>query len=95
MLRHECIYRHALARINFTSYDVQREQDVIHCTQDSTTFPLDKSRVLVFNPVRHELAPWEYAVVIGVFQAFVLMPGTADSRRVDCFWVRWLERDRS
>lgn len=95
MLRHECIYRHALARFNFTTYDLQRDQDVTHCSQDSAVFPADKSTVLVFNPTSHELVPWEYAIVLGVFHTFVVMPGTADDRRADFLWVRWLERDRS
>jgi len=81
------IYKHQLMRINHTTYDVRRSQDIVnpstaHCN------------IMVFSgddSTSHH--PFKYARVLGIFHANVvyLGPGMLDYRphRLDFLWVRW------
>ncbi|KAJ3558432.1 hypothetical protein NM688_g934 [Phlebia brevispora] len=89
LIKHERIYRHATLRINFTTYDIQRDQDVIHCYDDPSG---DKIHILVHAPYDSLNFPWRYATVLGVFHAEVLLPDHSE-RRLEFLWVRWLEID--
>ncbi|KAJ3537255.1 hypothetical protein NM688_g6717 [Phlebia brevispora] len=88
-IKHDRIYRHATFRVNFTTYDMQRDQDVIHCYEDRSG---DKVHVLVQLPASSSNFPWKYATVLGVFHAQVFLPDRSE-RRVEFLWVRWLETD--
>ncbi len=56
ILHHDRVYQHATAHINYTSYDLQREQDIIHPS-------VGKSDILVHTPSveEHIWHPWSYA----------------------------------
>lgn len=95
------IYKHATARINYTSYDLKRDQDVIHPNMwyviQDTGFLLTErvgSRfgIMVHSPEERP-HPWRYAWVLGVFHVNVLYPGARDTTRLDILRVRWLKRD--
>lgn len=92
------MYRHNLMRLNYTTYDVRRAQDVInpstsHCNimllgQASGMTDSDDSAV-------DERHPYLYAHVLGIYHvnATYIGPGMIDycSRRIDFLWVRWYQ----
>lgn len=91
------IYRHRLLRINYTTYDVRRGQDIIN--------PRTSHRdVMVLRDdsedpeVGKELADSQrylYARVLGIFHANVVYmdPGSQNyqPRRMEFLWVRWFQ----
>lgn len=92
LFEHDRIYSHSLMRINYTTYDVRRSQDVInastsHChvmlLADSPSNSLDPS----------PLHPFKYARVLGVYHvnAIYAGPGMIDYKphRFEFLWVRW------
>ncbi|KAI0822210.1 hypothetical protein BC628DRAFT_1285153, partial [Trametes gibbosa] len=88
ILHHDRVYQHATTHVNYTSYDLQREQDIIHPS-------VGKSDVLVHTPSteEHIQCPWSYARVIGIYHANVITPGTLQAHRVEFLHVRWFEQD--
>jgi hypothetical protein len=92
LIRKDVMYRHKLARINYTTYEVRRAQDVIN--PDTS-----RCNVMVLNTPQDDgepcKNPFSYAQVIGIFhvQAFLADPawGIVDCRlrRLDFLWVRW------
>ncbi|KDQ54663.1 hypothetical protein JAAARDRAFT_696959 [Jaapia argillacea MUCL 33604] len=87
-LEDNCLYQHAIARINFTTYDVQRDEDIIHPR-------FDKPDIMVLTAANSGESPWAYARVIGIFHINVLQPPTLNARRIEFLWVRWFERDET
>ncbi|CDO68243.1 hypothetical protein BN946_scf184842.g6 [Trametes cinnabarina] len=91
ILRHDRIYRHATAHVNYTTYDLQRDQDILHPA-------VGKCDIMIHTPGVHlvdesELYPWTYARVLGIYHAIVLPPGETCPQRVEFLHVRWLEHD--
>lgn len=84
----DCIYSHARLRINYTTYDVRRSQDVITVDSDKTNImmlPDDSDQDISPHPFR-------YARVLRVFHANVSHPTLAPKlRRLDLLWVRWFQ----
>lgn len=90
----DTVYMHKVLRINYTTYDMRRDQDSVN--------PRNHADVMVLAPEdeRDEGGhPYWYARVIGVFHANVRYNGpgstaaTQQSRRVEFLWVRWFEHD--
>ena len=79
-------------RLNYTTYDVRRAQDIINPSTPHCNIMLlaehDASEVGL-----HSQHPYLYAHVLGIFHANVTYvgPGMVDYRscRVDFLWVRW------
>ncbi|KAI0039303.1 hypothetical protein FA95DRAFT_1451096, partial [Auriscalpium vulgare] len=93
VFQHERIYKHATARINYTSYDLQREQDVVHPSAG-------RCGVMVYAPDHINDAgrsvPWLYAWVLGIYHTEVYLPDSSvNTRRIEFLWVRWMENDPS
>ncbi|KAH9931348.1 uncharacterized protein B0H18DRAFT_1116505 [Fomitopsis serialis] len=90
ILDRNCLFAHATARVNFTTYDLRRAQDIIHVGTD-------KCFVMVHTPGSADgsLYPWTYAQVLGIYHANVLRPGSTSKLRMELLWVRWLERDQT
>lgn len=86
VLKGNRIFRHYLLRINYTTYDVRRKQDVINTNTDHNDV------MLLSRSTEH---PFSYARVLGIFHANVMYlgPGSGDhlARRIEFLWVRWLE----
>jgi hypothetical protein len=85
------MYRHALCRVNYTTYDLRRETDAINPSTDNRDIML-----LAGEPApSSECHPFSYARVLGIYHANVIFigPGSQDyqSRRMDFLWVRWFE----
>jgi len=77
-------------RINYTTYDVRRQQDII----SSTTSRRDVM-TLATNSDGHVTDRFLFARVLGIFHANVIYtgPGTTgySPRRMEFLWVRWYE----
>ena len=87
-------YRHNLMRLNYTTYDVRRAQDIVNPSTSHCNIILLADHVgNVVDGV--SLHPYIYACVLGIFHANVTYvgPGIADyrSRRIDFLWVRWYQ----
>jgi hypothetical protein len=84
------MYKHQLLRINYTTYDVRRSQDIINP---------DNSRrdVMVLADDEDEDTrpnhPSLYARVLGIYHVNVVYTGLGmidyAARRLDFLWVRW------
>ncbi|KAI0749293.1 hypothetical protein C8Q80DRAFT_1100762 [Daedaleopsis nitida] len=85
------IYQHKYVRINYTTYDMRREQDVIH--------PRRQADIMVPSPEWDEGSPYWYARVLGVFHAHVSYQGPDSDQALhkwhdfDFLWVRWYTRE--
>ena len=83
----QCLFRHATARFNFTTYDLQRDQDLINPRTA-------KNGILVYTTAPDSSGhPWLYARVLGIFHALAVVPGMDKPKRLEFLWVRWMERD--
>ncbi|KAI0269424.1 hypothetical protein BC834DRAFT_968038 [Gloeopeniophorella convolvens] len=84
-LQNDRIYRHETIRINFTTYDLQRDADIIHPNAD-------KHGIIVYTPQAEGdatgRAPWTYAWVIGVYHTQAFCFPSPDTHRVDFLWER-------
>ncbi|THU80937.1 hypothetical protein K435DRAFT_694658, partial [Dendrothele bispora CBS 962.96] len=84
------IYAVKTLRINYTTYDVRRDQDVINPRTDHCT-------VMVPSGVAeaHNAHPYWYARVLGIFHADIVWFDTQrgkvrKSQSMEFLWVRWL-----
>lgn len=80
-------------RINYTTYDVRRSQDVINAsTSHCHVMLLANSSNSDLDP--DLIHPFSYARVLGIYHVNTVYvgPGTVDyqPRRFDFLWVRWL-----
>ncbi|KAG2336702.1 hypothetical protein BDR05DRAFT_896368 [Suillus weaverae] len=93
MLVNDRIYRHKVIRINYTTYDLRREQDSLNSRTHADIM------VLSHEDDEANGHPYWYARIIGVFHALVSYRDPAansssyDPVQVDFAWVRWFGRD--
>jgi hypothetical protein len=89
-LQHGRIFKHSLLRVNYTTYDVRREQDIINPR-------INKSDILVMsNEDSADAHPFWYAHVLGIFHANIIQAKDGIlslPQRIDFLWVRWLGID--
>ena len=97
LFKHDRMYEHGIMHINFTTYDVRRDDDVIHSGTHA------QSNVMVLNPHYSDPLrsgtdnhhPFWYAHILGVYHANVIYIGEGNTdyspRRLDFLWVRWYE----
>ncbi len=88
----ERIYEHKVLRINYTSYDIRREQDIVN--------PRTGSDIMMFAPEdERDAHPYWYARVIGIYHVLVRdkndMDTAGTSRHIDFLWVRWYGIDEN
>ncbi|KAI0701453.1 hypothetical protein C8T65DRAFT_579653, partial [Cerioporus squamosus] len=88
------LYPHKALQLNYTTYDVRRDQDYVN--------PRTHPDIMVLaDEDSDDDHPFWYARVIGIFHANVRYTGPGSTRtssrwqRVDLVWVRWFERDQS
>jgi hypothetical protein len=83
------MYKHQLLRINYTTYDVRRSQDIINSNTGR------RDIMLLSDDDQDESHPFRYARVLGVYHVNVVYtgPGMLDyqARRLDFLWVRWFQ----
>jgi len=75
-------------RVDFTTYNVQQDQDIIH-------IPFDKRDILVHNPQEQGPYPWAFARVLGIYHAAVRTRARPEPQTYYFLWVRWFKRDQS
>lgn len=90
LFKHDRFYPHSLMRINYTTYDVRRSQDVVNAsTSHCNIMVLAECDV---DPTSHPHR-FRYARVLGIYHANVIYvgPGMVDyqPRRMEFLWVRW------
>lgn len=86
----DTIHRHKILRVNYTTYDTRREQDSIN----ARTHP---DIMLPSRDSNHDIHPYWYARVCGVFHAKAYLHSTTDLTQrpssvpqiVEFVWVRW------
>jgi hypothetical protein len=84
------IYNHPLVRINYTTYDLRREQDTIN--------PLTRADIMVLSQEDERTHPYWYARVIKIFYVMVehreheYLPFKKPVR-MDILFVRWFQMD--
>lgn len=83
------LYQHKVLRVNYTTYDLRREQDSIN--------PRTQPNIMVLRPGGPSDGPrphpYWYAHIIGIFHALVDHPTSPDGIRMDFLWVRWYGSD--
>lgn len=97
--KNDRLYRHRIFRINYTTYDVRRSQDVInpHTSHRDIMVIRDDSGDSESGESKGEDSSdkYLYARVLGVYHANVVYtgPGSLDyqPRRMDFLWVRWFQ----
>ena len=95
-LKSDRIYKHNTLRINHTTYDVRRSQDVINPRTSRRDIMLlaDNSG----HDSHDDNHPFLYARVLGIYHVNVIYTGTKivdyASRRLDFLWVRWFSYDK-
>jgi hypothetical protein len=84
------IYQHKVLRVNYTTYDMRREQDSLN--------PRTHANILVLSQEDHPDAhPYWYARIIGIYHTFVRHESSLDPILIDFLFIRWygLDFDRS
>jgi hypothetical protein len=83
------MYKHNLLRINYTTYDVRRSQDVINPNTPHCNIMLLADED---DPDSHR---FRYARILGIYHVNVVYTGPDmldyTPRRVDFLWVRWFK----
>ncbi|KAJ7213970.1 hypothetical protein GGX14DRAFT_360644, partial [Mycena pura] len=80
------LYTHATMRINFTTYDMRRDQDSVN--------PRTRAAVMVDAQGSTTQHPYHYAWVLGIFHAEVRVKSqNKPFEPVEFLWVRWLQHD--
>jgi len=90
LFKSDRMYRHNLLRLNYTTYDIRRSQDVVN--PETTHCDI----MLLANPDDMEANsnhPFLYARVLGIYHVNVVYVGMGmldyTPRRLDFIWVRW------
>jgi hypothetical protein len=88
-------YRHKVFRVNYTTYDMRRDQDSINARTHPDIMVLSHED----DEDNEDPHPFWYARVIGIFHFNVRYAGNglewAEPRRMEVLWVRWFGRDMS
>ena len=92
IIENDRIYRHSTLRINYTTYDGRREQDIVN--------PRTRADVMILSAEdkdSNDFHPYWYARVIDIFHARVRHIGPAsrstDPKRMEFLFIRWFGRD--
>ncbi|KAH7905471.1 hypothetical protein BJ138DRAFT_1138264 [Hygrophoropsis aurantiaca] len=80
------IYKHNIARFNYTTYDVRRAQDVINPRTDHCN-------IMVLNDIDKEGSHYRYAKVLGIHHVNAVFVGCKyDTRHMDFLFAQTLDR---
>jgi hypothetical protein len=84
-----CLYRHKVLRVNYTSYDL--------CHNQISLNPRSHADVMVLSHEDESGHPYWYACVVRVFHATIQFKGLASHPAIKAdmyfLWVRWFGRD--
>ena len=93
------MYEHYIVRLHFTTYDIQRDTDILHPQlgeprHGNNIMVLARDEPLGNAPGGQRSRFW-YAKVLGAFHVNVVYEGPGQHdwnlRRLDFLWVRWYE----
>lgn len=94
LFKDDRMYRHHLARFNYTTYDVRRAQDVINPGTAHRDIMLLANNTDGNGDTTH---PFLYARVLGIYHVNVIYTGGSVvdylARKVEVLWVRWFDYD--
>ncbi|EGO18986.1 hypothetical protein SERLADRAFT_443529 [Serpula lacrymans var. lacrymans S7.9] len=83
------IYHHNIIRLNYTTYDIRRAQDVVNINTSHNSIMMLSDRTIDSGHL------FLYARVLGIYHANVIYagPGSYDyqAHRMEFLWVRWYE----
>jgi hypothetical protein len=90
ILKDNKLYSHKVLRINYTTYDLRRDQDTIN--------PSTPRRFIMLkahdDQQQKDSHPFWYAQVLGIFHTWVVHSGPRSKsrapQRFDFLWIRWL-----
>ena len=95
LLKRDHIYQHGICRINYTTYDVRREQDVVNASSSQCNVVVLGLEVNTNSPDTAPRTSYRYARVLGTFHANVMCVGQGmvdyNATRMEFLWVRWYE----
>ncbi|KAH9487419.1 hypothetical protein JR316_0001494 [Psilocybe cubensis] len=84
------MFRHKLLRINYTTYDVRRQQDTINARTHADIMTLSGN-------TDDNAHPYAYGRVLGIFHVDVKHRGqlatSNQTHRMNFLWIRWFEID--
>ncbi|KAG2014244.1 hypothetical protein CC2G_011079 [Coprinopsis cinerea AmutBmut pab1-1] len=96
IIQNDCIYHHKLMKLRYTSYDMRRQEDVIHVHKSKPC------NIMVLNPdydpadTSSRAHPFRYGRVLGIFHGNVNFIGplieggrSAGYHRIDFLWIHW------
>lgn len=80
------MYTHQRMRVNYTSYDMRREQDTIS--------PRNHADIMMLAPASHP-HPYLYARVLSIFHVNAYLAGRTpeEPEKIHILWVRWYNVD--
>lgn len=85
------LYKHRMFRINYTTYDVRRGQDIVN----PNTSHLDIMMLNDSSEAGEEEPRFLYARVLGIYHTNVVFTGSGSidhqPRRLEFLWIRWFE----
>ncbi|KAL5537155.1 hypothetical protein ACEPAF_978 [Sanghuangporus sanghuang] len=90
-IRHDKVYWHKVLRVNYTTYDMRRQQDSCN--------PNSRADVMLLSADTNGSHPYMYARIVRLFHLQVAYSGPGQThqsfRRMDVAWVRWFHIDSS
>lgn len=91
-LERDLIHSHPILRVNYTSYDLQRLQDIVRPETHPFIILHSNDDVPQDGAAFH---PFWYARVLGIYHAMVRdhRSISKELKRINFLWVRWLVRD--
>lgn len=95
--KNDRLYKHRIFRINYTTYDVRRAQDIVNPSTSHKDIMVlrDDSDDPITQEDGDNLDRFLYARVLGIFHVNVVYTGhgTLDfqPRRMEFLWVRWFQ----
>jgi hypothetical protein len=92
LFKNDNMYRHQLLKVNYTTYDVRRSQDVINPNTSHRDVMFLATNTAEFDREAHPNHQYFYARVLGVFHVNVIYVGQGmldyRPRRLEFLWVR-------
>jgi hypothetical protein len=93
LFKHDRMYAHNILRINYTTYDVRRSQDVVNASTSHCNVMILADRA--DRDDDRDTNRFRYARILGVYHINVVYigPGMVDyqPRRMEFLWVRWYQ----
>ena len=80
-IRDDTLFKHPLLTINYTTYDLQRDKDLIY-------LKFGNQGVLVYSPTSQDVELWLYAHVIAIYHVFMSSAADLEPKCLELLWVR-------